>query len=1042
VVAISCGACGAGLRDGARFCDTCGSPVAADSHAEYKQVTVLFADVVHSMDIAAAVGPERLREIMGEVFRRSSVIVQRYGGTVDKFTGDGIMAVFGAPIALEDHALRACRAALDIQTDAQHLAAEVQRRDDASLQLRIGLNSGEVITGEIGTGPMSYTAIGEQVGMAQRMESIAPRGGVMMSDSTARLVDTSAMMGETELVHIKGARDPVPARRLFGMSTGRRKDRVEPTFVGRQWELDSLQRLFDRAVSGQGCVVGVVGPAGIGKSRIVRELTSLADGSGIEVSATYCESHTAEVAFHAAAGLVRSTTGLDGLDGASARKEVRERFAGADEEDLLLIDDLLGIADPEAELPQIDPDARRRRVAAMVKAVALARISPVTYVIEDAHWIDGVSESMLADFLSVIPATPSLVIITYRPEYDGLLAHSPHSQTIALEPLDENQMLALGTELLGGDRSVTELAELIAERAGGNPFFAEEIVRDLSERDVLVGGRGCYLCTGPAADVHVPSTLQAVIAARIDRLGPAAKRTLNAAAVIGSRFTSDMLKVLEIPAALDDLISAELIDQTETTPQHEYSFRHPLVRAVAYESQLKSARAQLHRRVATAIEQSDQNGALIAEHLEAAGDLLAAYEWHMKAGAWSAHRDISAAQLSWERALQVADELPADNPNRMAMRIAPRTLICGNMFKRFHPDISSRFEELRDLCTEADDKASLAVGMAGMTVEHVLHGRVQDASTLASETMALVESIGDPALTIALSFAGIVAKHETGETVDALRWTQAVIDLTARDFDKGRLIFESPRATALAWRGVARFRTGAPGFHEDFGEALAIAEQSDTLSKSTIITYKYAGIPRGVFLADDTVLREIEAALKSVERSSDDMALFLLRLTFAIALIYHGADRSRGYELMRSLRETSIKERFAMNMLPVAETYLARERAEQGEEDLAIGQWRSLAEEMDRAGHYNNIDIPLIYTAQQLMSRGDYDEAACEIERLMSLAADHQWASREIAALQLRAELALARGDETAYRELRDRYRAMANGLGFEGHMKWAAGLP
>jgi hypothetical protein len=364
------------------------------------------------------------------------------------------------------------------------------------------------------------------------------------------------------------------------------------------------------------------------------------------------------------------------------------------------------------------------------------------------------------------------------------------------------------------------------------------------------------------------------------------------------------------------------------------------------------------------------------------------------------------------------------------------------MFKRFHPDISSRFEELRDLCTEADDKASLAVGMAGMTVEHVLHGRVQDASTLASETMALVESIGDPALTIALSFAGIVAKHETGETVDALRWTQAVIDLTARDFDKGRLIFESPRATALAWRGVARFRTGAPGFHEDFGEALAIAEQSDTLSKSTIITYKYAGIPRGVFLADDTVLREIEAALKSVERSSDDMALFLLRLTFAIALIYHGADRSRGYELMRSLRETSIKERFAMNMLPVAETYLARERAEQGEEDLAIGQWRSLAEEMDRAGHYNNIDIPLIYTAQQLMSRGDYDEAACEIERLMSLAADHQWASREIAALQLRAELALARGDETAYRELRDRYRAMANGLGFEGHMKWAAGLP
>ncbi len=258
---------------------------------------------------------------------------------------------------------------------------------------------------------------------------------------------------------------------------------------------------------------------------------------------------------------------------------------------------------------------------------------------------------MLAEFLTVIPQTPSLVLITYRPEYDGALAHASRVQTIALEPLDEAQMLALGAELLGEDSSVTELAELIAERAAGNPFFAEEIVRDLSERDVLVGGRGCYLCTGPAANVHVPRTLQAVIAARIDRLDPAAKRALNAAAVIGSRFTPDMLHSLEVPTALGDLVSAELIDQTAFDPRPEYVFRHPLVRAVAYESQLKSDRAQLHRRVADAIEQDDQNAALIAEHLEAAGDLPAAYEWHMRAGGWSSSRDIAAAQLSWERAL-------------------------------------------------------------------------------------------------------------------------------------------------------------------------------------------------------------------------------------------------------------------------------------------------------------------------------------------------------------------------------------------------------
>ncbi len=253
------------------------------------------------MDIAAAVGAERLREIMGEVFRRSSVIVQRYGGTVDKFTGDGIMAVFGAPLALEDHAVRACRAALDIQADAQRMAAEIQGRDNILLQLRIGLNSGEVITGEIGSGPMTYTAVGEQVGMAQRVESVALPGGVMVSDSTARLVDTVALLGDTEQVHIKGAQDPVPAHRLLGMAAGRRSDRAEPTFVGREWEMGALNGVLERSINGNGSVVGLVGPPGIGKSRIVRELTTHAKDVGAEVFATYYESHTTDLPFQTCA---------------------------------------------------------------------------------------------------------------------------------------------------------------------------------------------------------------------------------------------------------------------------------------------------------------------------------------------------------------------------------------------------------------------------------------------------------------------------------------------------------------------------------------------------------------------------------------------------------------------------------------------------------------------------------------------------------------------------------------------------------------------
>ncbi len=267
--ATACRTCGTEPREGARFCDGCGAPVrSSDTRAEYKQVTVLFADVVHSMDIAAAVGAERLREIMTELVDRCAAVVQRFGGTVDKFTGDGIMAVFGAPVALEDHAIRACLAALGIQEEARRLAVDVRERDGFELQLRVGLNSGEVIAGEIGSGALGYTAVGEQVGMAQRMESVAPPGGVMLSASTARLVEGAATLGDAELVQIKGADAPVPARRLLGVSDRDRSVAAsQSALVGRRWEMSAVEGLLDRAVDGHGAVVTVVGSPGIGKSR-------------------------------------------------------------------------------------------------------------------------------------------------------------------------------------------------------------------------------------------------------------------------------------------------------------------------------------------------------------------------------------------------------------------------------------------------------------------------------------------------------------------------------------------------------------------------------------------------------------------------------------------------------------------------------------------------------------------------------------------------------------------------------------------------------
>ena len=495
-------------------------------------------------------------------------MVQRYGGTVDKFTGDGIMAVFGAPIALEDHAVRACL------SGAGHPEARPKRSrprlngpTESTLKLRVGLNSGEVIVGEIGSGTLGYTAIGEQVGMAQRMESVAPPGGVMLSESTGRLVDDAMELGEPQVVHIKGSDAAVTAQQLLriGSQIGRRS---LSSLVGRRWEIAAIEAILDRSIDGHGSVISVVGPAGIGKSRIVAEATALAAGRGVPVFSTYCESHASDIPFRAVSRLLRGAFGVDDehADDQAARAHLRSRLVGAQPDDLLLLEDLLGIRDPAVSPPLIDPDARRRRLTALVNGVSLARSTPAVYVIEDVHWIDEVSESLVTEFLTVIPQTRSLVLLTYRPEYRGALGRTLGAQLIALAPLNDSEATNLIAELLGPDPSVVGLTAQIADRAAGNPFFAQEIVRDLADRRVLRGERGAYRCSDPATVVSVPATLQAAIAARIDRLGDVAKQTLNAAAVIGMRFGPDLSAVLEGDIALTELVQAELIDQVRFTP--------------------------------------------------------------------------------------------------------------------------------------------------------------------------------------------------------------------------------------------------------------------------------------------------------------------------------------------------------------------------------------------------------------------------------------------------------------------------------------------
>jgi class 3 adenylate cyclase len=1016
---------------------------------EYKQVTVLFADVVRSMDIAASVDIERLREIMTGLLEQTAAVVNRYGGTVE-YNGDGIMALFGAPVALEDHAFRGCLAALAIQDESKRFAADVRRRDGLVLQLRVGMNSGQVIAGEIGIG---YAATGETVGLAQRMESVAPAGGVVLSESTARLVAHRVELAEPEWLRIKGSDEPVYTRRLVAI---RPRDgmvgRAEASLVGRRWEMAALEEMVKRAIAGLGGVVNLVGSPGIGKSRVAREAAASAADRGVEVFWTFCESHARDVPFHIVTRILRAGIGVDDLDGNAARARVRQQIPDADPQDVLLLDDLLGIADPDMPLPQIDPDARRRRLTALINTTTLARTQPALHIVEDVHWIDAISESMLADFLSVIGRTPSMVLITYRPEYEGVLVRVRGAHAIALAPLADSDTTVLIGELLGSDPSVLELAEIIAERAAGNPFFAEEMVRELVQRGVLTGEHGQYLCHTNAADVAVPATVQAAIEARIDRLTTPAKQTLNAASVIGARFGTGLLTALGIDAVVDELLDAELIDQVRFTPTAEYAFRHPLIRAVAYESQLKSDRAEWHRRVAAAIEArdpaaADDNAALIAEHLEAAGDVHAAYQWHMRAATWATYRDITAAQQSWERARAIADAVPAQDPNRTAMRIAPRTMLCGIAWRV--NVAGDRFEELRQLCTAAEDKASLAIAMAGLVIDHGFRGRIREASRLASEAWALIESIGDPTLTVGLSFPVIYAKAHSGEWCDVLRWSQRAIDLADGDPSKGNFMMGSPLALAFTTRALGRYCLGRPGWPDDLRHGVAMARSADPLSYALVVGYVYLpGIPLGVLAADDRAMREIENALRIAERSSDDMAsLVYAQVIPGLALVHRNTDaeRDRGQKLLEDASDVILRRGHNLSELRLINVYLARESARPGDRGEAIPLMRTAVDQLIREGQLLSWGIPATgVLVETLLVRGteaDVAEAEAAIERLAAAPGDDGLVIRDIWLLRLRALLARARGDDIAHKEFAARYLEMAKSLGFEGHIAWAEAM-
>ena len=872
----------------------------------------------------------------------------------------------------------------------------------------------------------------------------------MLSEATARLVEHAAVLEHPTMVTIKHVSTPIPARRLIAMATREATSlRREATLVGRDYEMRALTELLENSAHGRGCMVGISGMAGIGKSRICREVARVAQCQGIHVFSTFCESHTSQFAFTAVARLLRDRLRIVESDAAAARLAVRAQLPAAEPDDVLLLDDLLGIQDPSLQSLEISADARRRRLAALTKTLALERDTPAVFLVEDAHWIDEASEDLLAELLTVVPQTRTMVLITYRPEYDGALTKSPGFRGFGLGPLDSTQTSAMTAELIGLDPSLTELAARITDSSAGNPFYVQEIVREYAERQVLVGDRGAYRRQRDVADVSVPPTLQATIGARIDRLSTSAKRALNAAAVIGTRFDAELLVTVlggtgvSVHTALPELVRSELIDQVVFTPKSEYAFRHQLVQAVAYESQLQPARAEVHRRLAGAVARqndsaTDEHAALVAAHLEAAGDVRDAFGWHMRAGAWFTNRDINAARASWQRAQRLADRLPADEPDRTQMRVGPRALLCGSAWRAGGSVSEDDFDELRDLCLDADAKVPLAMGMAGMLMDSNTHGRVSAAAERASEYVELIESIGDPMLTVGLLYPAIYAKHEVGQIEDVMRLTQTVIDLAGGDPTMGNLLTGSPLAFATAMHGSAKCALGHGDWKDDFDQAMALARVDETTWVS-IVMFKYVmGITHGALLADRFSLEETREAVETAKRSREDFALHMAHLAHGLVLVSEGTERASGFEMLAEVRAAAIGEHFIMTTVPVIDLKTVEEKARTGHLDEAIKASERMITEQLEAGVMLYLGVTTAILVQALLRRNgpdDLDSAQAAFDRLASTPTEPGFVLYELPLRRMRSLLAQARGDDQGSQTFGRAYLELARELGFEGHL-------
>ena len=642
-----CTNCGTTLSASARFCPECGRAADAPSavagrflspesytprhlaeriltsktalEGERKQVTVLFADVKSSMELLIDRDPEEARAILDPVLELMMEAVHRYEGTVNQVMGDGIMALFGAPLAHEDHAVRGCYAALRMQVAVKRYAEALFRSHGVPIQIRVGLNSGEVVVRAIASDlRMDYSAVGQTTHLAARMEQLALPGSIRLTAHTLRLAEGRLQVTALGPIPIKGLPDPVEVFELVDASAGRPRLQAAAgglsPFVGRTPELAVLQRALEKAGASRGQVVAVTGEPGVGKSRLVLELTRSGGASGWLILQASAVSYGAATGLMPAVDLLRSYFQIEERDrGRPLREKINGKLVALDESLLASVPAFLALLDvafEDARWQALDPRERRRQTLDACRRLLLreSQVQPLLLVFEDLHWVDSETQALLDALVGSLAGARILLLVDYRPEYRHDWAGKTYYTQVRVDPLAAVSADELLRTLLGTDASLEPLKRLLIDRTGGNPFFLEESVKTLIETAVLAGDRGAYRAVQPLDSVAVPATVRAVLAARIDRLSPEVKRLLQSASAIGNDVPFSLLRAVaedtddELRRHLAQLQAGEFLYERTLFPDVEYTFNHALTQDVAYGSLLQERRRTLHAQIMTALE--------------------------------------------------------------------------------------------------------------------------------------------------------------------------------------------------------------------------------------------------------------------------------------------------------------------------------------------------------------------------------------------------------------------------------------------------------